>query len=106
MELYLAVDAPLDLEAAPSGASIDLAIGEPVVHVDVVYTDESYTISREATEGLFADLMPLYLPSLTGAIASIPLPEFEDFSLASVESAMTGGSTPEAFWTMTGELTD
>ena len=106
MELYVTVAAPLDLDAATDGASIDIALGDPVVHIDISYTAPEFTITREATEGLFGDLMPLYLPELTGALGAIPLPEFASFGLSDIATGMTGTDAPPGYWSLTGSLTD
>ena len=104
MELYVSAVAPLDLAAGSGGSELEVSLGEPVVHVDVVYTTDSYTVTRESTEALFADLMPLYLPEITGAVGSIALPEFEGFTLSGLSSSMEGSGEPAGYWTLSGDL--
>ena len=106
MELYVTVSAPLDLDAADDGASIEIAVGDPTVHIDISYTDPEFTITREATEGLFGDLMPLYLPELTGALGAIPLPEFASFGLTDIATGMAGTDVPPGYWSLSGSLAD
>ena len=104
MEMYLAVTAPTEL-SAEGASSIAIEIGDPAVHVDVVYTTESYSASAEDTEELFGTLMAGFLPEITGeALGSFPLPEFEVFSLTGVSTEMTGLDGVPGYWTLEGEL--
>jgi hypothetical protein len=104
MEMYLAVTAPTEL-TADGATSIDIAIGEPTVQVDVVYTTDSYTASAEETEALFATLMATFLPEITGeALGSFPLPEFSVFSLADVTTTMDGEDAVPGYWMLQGSL--
>jgi len=104
MEMYLAVTAPTEL-TADGATSIDIAIGEPTVHVDVIYTTDSYTASAEETEELFGTLMAGFLPEITGeALGSFPLPEFSVFSLADVTTTMDGEDAVPGYWMLQGSL--
>ena len=103
MELYVSATAPLTLDAT-TGSSIALEVGEPVVHVDVSYTSPDYGATDEDTEVLFGDLMPLYLPEITGALGEIPLPEIEGFGLEDVTATMDGGGSEPAYWVLSGSL--
>jgi hypothetical protein len=104
MELYVTAVAPVDLGAGSGGAEVTLSLGEPTVMVDVSYTDEAYTVTTESTEALFEDLMPLYLPEITGAVGSIPLPEFEGFTLSGLSTDMIGTDDPPGYWSISGSL--
>ena len=53
---------------------------------------------------LFGDLMPLYLPEITGALGEIPLPEIEGFGLEDVTATMDGGGSEPAYWVLSGSL--
>ena len=104
MSLYVSTVAPMSLSSTGDGTGLTLDIGEPTVKVDVVATSPDYAVSTEATESLFADLMPLYLPEITGAIGEVPLPSVGGFSLSSVSSSMVGGDATPGFFMLTGDL--
>jgi hypothetical protein len=104
MEMYLALTAPTEL-AADGATSIEIAIDDPTVQVDVVYTTDSYTASAEETEALFATLMATFLPDITGeALGSFPLPEFAMFSLTDVSTTMAGEDAVPGYWMLQGSL--
>jgi hypothetical protein len=104
MELYVSVVAPMSLAAGADGDSISLELGDPEVLVDVTYTSDGYAITTESTETLFEDLMPLYLPEITGAIGEVPLPSIEGLTLSSVTTSMAGGDLPPGYWVLSGDL--
>jgi hypothetical protein len=104
MDIYVAVTAPMNLDAGSDGASISLALGEPEVLVDVTYAMSEMSMSPESTEALLADLIPYYLPEITGALGEISLPSIEGFTLSSISTTMDGGDTPPGYWTLSGAL--
>ena len=104
MSLYVSTVAPMAFSASSDGTSLALDLGEPVVKVDVVETSPDFAVSTEATEALFADLMPLYLPEITGAIGEVPLPSVGGFSLSDVSTSMVGADDTPSFFTLSGSL--
>ena len=73
MSLYVSTEAPMSLSASSDGTSLGLGRGARG-EGRCVETSPDYAISTAATESLFADLMPLYLPEITGALGDVPLP--------------------------------
>ena len=104
MSLYVSTVAPMGLSAGPDGSSLGLELGEPEVKVDVVATSSAYRVSTESTETLFTDLMPLFLPEITGAIGEVPLPSIGGFVISDVSTSMTGSGPTEGFFLLSGDL--
>ena len=72
--------------------------------MDVTYAMSEMSMSPESTEALLADLIPYYLPEITGALGEISLPSIEGFTLSSISTTMDGGDTPPGYWTLSGAL--
>jgi hypothetical protein len=104
MELFVSVIAPMNLSAGDGGTTVALEVGDPVIYVDVSSTSTASPITVETTESLLADLIPYYLPSMTGALGEVPLPSIGGFTLSSITTGMDGSDTPPGFWVLTGDL--
>ncbi len=104
MSLYVSTEAPMALSAAADGTSIGLELGEPTVMVDVVSTSSDYSVTIDDTETLFADLMPLYLPEITGAVGEVTLPSIGGFSIGDISTSMAGSDPVPGFFLLSGEL--
>jgi hypothetical protein len=85
MELYAHIFAPLEISA--SSSSISASVGTPNSYFDVVYP----TAGASSAEGLFNELIPLLLPSITDAIGGLELPSFQGFSISSVTTTVNNG---------------
>ena len=79
MQVYVSLEAGLDLDV--KDGNLSPTIGDPTVWFDVTMPEANTEASRD-TEDLLKALVPLLLPSLTGAIGEIPLPEIAGFSIA------------------------
>ncbi len=78
LRVYVTLVAGLDLDVVDG--NLAPAIGDPTVWFDVT-VPEANTVASRDTEDLLEALVPLLLPSLTGAISEIPLPDIAGFTI-------------------------
>ena len=78
MQVYVSLEAGLDL--AVVDGNLSPTIGDPEVWFDVTMPEANTEASAD-TEDLLQALVPLLLPSLTGALGEIPLPEIAGFNI-------------------------
>lgn len=78
-DVYATVFAPFDLSA--TDGMLSPTIGDPEIWFDVV-TPANNTVYSEDVETLLAALIPLFMPQLTGALGTIPIPDIEGFPLS------------------------
>lgn len=78
MQVYVTLEAGLDLDV--KDGMLSPTLGDPTVWFDVT-KPEANTEASQDTEDLLQALVPLLLPSLTGAIGEIPLPDIAGFSI-------------------------
>jgi hypothetical protein len=103
MELFVQVRAPATLEATSGGDALSIALGDPMVYVDVVYPDASSPEAAGA-EAAFEVLLPLFLPEITGAFGEVPIPAFDGFALTDVDTALDSTGTPDGYLVLSGNL--
>ena len=104
LEMFISAIAPMALGAEEDGWSIEMELSDPVVYADSVYINPDFTVTPSAVETLFVSLMAGYLPELTGALGSVPLPEIEGMSIVDISTGMDGGDEPPGYWVLSGSL--
>jgi hypothetical protein len=104
LELFISAVAPLALSAEEDGWSIEMEISDPEVYADSVYINPAFTVTPSAVETLFVSLMAGYLPELTGALGTVPLPEIEGMTIGDISTGMDGGDEPPGYWVLSGSL--
>jgi len=104
LELFISAVAPLALGAEEDGWSIEMEISDPEVYADSVYINPAFTVTPSAVETLFVGLMAGYLPELTGALGTLPLPEIEGMTIGDISTGMDGGDEPPGYWVLSGSL--
>ncbi len=97
IDVYVTIFADLDLSGS-SATSLSATLGTPDLYFDVVYPDAT-SIGAADTEALLEELVPLLLPTLTEALADVPIPEIQGFSITGVSVATAG---PEKGYTTLG----
>jgi hypothetical protein len=102
IDVYISVFAELDLSSS-SATSLSAELGAMDLYFDVVYPDAT-SIGAADTEALLQELVPLLLPTLTGALAEVPIPDIQGFSITGVSVDSEG---PESgYITLGGDLTE
>lgn len=102
IDVYVTIFADLDLSGS-SATSLSATLGTPTLYFDVVYPDAN-SIGAADTEALLDELVPLLLPTLTEALADVPIPEIEGFSISGVSVSTAG---PEkGYTTLGGDLVE
>jgi hypothetical protein len=104
LELFISAIAPMALGAEEDGWSIEMELSDPMVYADSVYINPEFTVTPSAVETLFVGLMAAYLPELTGALGTVPLPEIEGMSIIDISTGMDGGDEPPGYWVLSGSL--
>jgi hypothetical protein len=104
LELFISAIAPMALGAEEDGWSIEMELSDPVVYADSVYINPAFTVTPSAVETLFVGLMAGYLPELTGALGSVPLPEIEGMTIGDISTGLDGGDEPPGYWVLSGSL--
>ena len=104
LELFISAIAPMALGAEEDGWSIEMELSDPVVYADAVYINPAFAVTPSEVETLFVSLMAGYLPELTGALGSVPLPEIEGMSIVDITTGMDGGDEPPGYWVLSGSL--
>jgi len=79
MRVYVTILGGLDLDV--SDGLLAPTLGDTEVRFDVV-VPAANTVASQDTEDLLEALIPLLLPSLTGAIGEIPIPELGGFGIS------------------------
>lgn len=88
MQLYVQVDAGLDLSAT-SDNTLSAGLGDIDVRFDLTYPNEGGQYASDA-EALLEALVPMLLPSLTDALGEIPIPDLAGFGLSGVTVGLEG----------------
>ncbi len=99
LEVYLSVLGGMDMDS--DGETLQAELGELDLYFDVVVPDAA-TPGAQAAEGLLEALMPLLLPSLTGAISEVPIPSIDGFGINNVSVDLVGSD--DGFVEIGGEL--
>jgi hypothetical protein len=81
-----------------------MEISDPLVYADSVYINPGFTVTPSSVESLFVSLMASYLPELTGALGSVPLPEIEGMTIGDISTGMDGGDEIPSYWVLSGSL--
>ncbi|MCK6530760.1 hypothetical protein L6R50_25435 [Myxococcota bacterium] len=100
-EIRVALQAPAAVTVADGGIAI--AVGDPAVWLDVVGSD--HPVDAELLEGVMEDLLASLLPemlSVLDALAGIPIPEMEGFTLLS--PSLSRDDDPYNYLTLSGDV--
>jgi hypothetical protein len=73
------------------------------LYFDVVYPDAT-SIGAADTEALLEELVPLLLPTLTGALGEVPIPDIQGFTVTGVTVDSEGPE--DGYITLGGDLTE
>ncbi len=99
-QLYCSLIAELDLDVSADGMLVP-ALGDTTIWFDVVVPSAGTEASADA-EALLGALVPMLLPSLTGGLGEVPIPDIEGFTLGVDSIALDG---PESgYVTINGDL--
>ena len=99
MRFYVQVQAGLEMGA--SNNLISAGLGDVQIDFDLVYPNER-SIHAGSAEALLSELVGLILPSLTGALGEIEIPEISGFTLNNVSVGLDGAE--DGFVTLGGDL--
>jgi hypothetical protein len=100
LQAYIATTVGLELGVS-GDATLSAGIGDVELHFDQTYPDDTSGYAGD-TEALFEALVPMILPSLTGALGEIPIPEMEGITLSGIAVDLDG---PESgYVTLGGDL--
>lgn len=99
MRFYVQVQAGLEMGA--SNNLISAGLGDVEIEFDLVYPNER-SVHAGSAEALLGELVGLILPSLTGALGEIAIPEISGFTLDNVSVGLDGAE--DGFVTLGGDL--
>ncbi len=99
-QLYASIVTELDLDVVDG--MLAPALGETTIWFDVVVPSAGSEASGDA-ESLLGALVPMLLPSLTGGLGAVPIPDIEGFTLAVDSIALDGAES--GYVTINGDLT-
>jgi hypothetical protein len=102
IDVYISVFAELDLSSS-SATSLSAELGAMDLYFDVVYPDAT-SIGAADTEALLEELVPLLLPTLTGALGEVPIPDIQGFTVTGVTVDSEGPE--DGYITLGGDLTE
>lgn len=88
LRTYVHLVAGLDMSATSDG-TLSAGLGDIDVQFDLVFPNEGGRYAAD-TEAFLEALVPLLLPSLTGALGEIPIPELDGFGLSSIGVSLDG----------------
>lgn len=100
-EVYASMVVGLDLDVSADGLLVP-ALGDMTMWFDVV-TPASGTEASADAEALLGAIVPMLLPSLTGGLGEVPIPDIEGFSLT-VDSILLDGAE-SGYVNVNGDLT-
>lgn len=101
IDVYVSVFAELDLSSS-TGSSLTAELGAMDLYFDVVYPDAT-SIGAADTEALLQEIVPLLLPTLTGALGEVPIPDIQGFTVTGV--VVDAGGPERGVITLGGDLT-
>ena len=99
-QLYASIVTELELDVVDG--MLAPALGETTIWFDVVVPSAGSEASADA-ESLLGALVPMLLPSLTGGLGAVPIPDIEGFTLAVDSIALDGAES--GYVTINGDLT-
>ncbi len=100
-QLYASMIVELDLDVSDEGTLLP-SFGDTTVWFDVVMPSAGTEGSADA-EALLEALVPMLLPSLTGALVEVPIPAIEGFTLGVESIALDGAEL--GYVNINGDLT-
>lgn len=88
MRVYVTVEAGLSISATANN-TISPSLGGLVLNFDLVYPNDRTAYAGD-TEALLETLVPMLLPTLTGALGEIPIPSFDGYGLSNLAIGLDG----------------
>lgn len=99
LEVYLSVLGGMDMDS--DGETLQASLGDLELYFDVVVPDAT-SPGAQSAEALLEALMPLLLPSLTGAISEVPIPSIDGFGINNISVGLAGSE--DGFVEIGGEM--
>lgn len=100
MRFYVTVNVGFELEATEDSA-LSAGLGDTEILFDLVYPNER-SIHADGVESFLGSLVDMLLPTLTGALGEIAIPDLEGFTLDNITVELDGAE--DGYVTFGGDL--